>query len=151
MYHPMTRFCIRIINCHIQKLSGIFGILVRKIKYYKYLLFKCFRNCNFGQINGPRKLNVFVCLNIPYNFPTQGQISQIYSISLIFIVYLLLLSNGDVTKQFVHCQVMDSENGWTTFRPYVPLTWNYLRANFRTPFLLSSATMEEDSLERISG
>jgi len=48
------------------------------------------------------------------------------------------------------CQVMDSENGWTTFRPYVPLTWNYLRANFRSPFLLSSATMEEDSLMRIA-
>ena len=46
---------------------------------------------------------------------------------------------------------MDSENGWTTFRPYVPLTWSFLRANFRAPFLLSSATMEDDSLFRIAG
>ena len=50
-----------------------------------------------------------------------------------------------------YSQVMDSENGWTTFRPYVPLTWGFLRVNFRAPFLLSSATMEEDSLKRITG
>ena len=47
------------------------------------------------------------------------------------------------------CQVMDNENGWTSFRPYVPETWNFLRANFRRPFLLCSATMEEASMTRI--
>ena len=47
------------------------------------------------------------------------------------------------------CQVMDSENGWTSFRPYVPQTWNFLRANYRKPFLLCSATMEESSMKRI--
>ena len=47
------------------------------------------------------------------------------------------------------CQVMDSENGWTSFRPYVPQTWNFLRANYRAPFLLCSATMEEESMVRI--
>ena len=47
------------------------------------------------------------------------------------------------------CQVMDSENGWTSFRPYVPLTWNFLRANYKAPFLLCSAPMEDVSLNRI--
>ena len=47
------------------------------------------------------------------------------------------------------CQVMDSENGWTSIRPYVPQTWNFLRASYRAPFLLCSATMEEASMDRI--
>ena len=47
------------------------------------------------------------------------------------------------------CQVMDENSGWASFRPYVPSTWNFLRANFRVPFLLCSATMDEESMNRI--
>ena len=47
------------------------------------------------------------------------------------------------------CQVMDDKSGWASFRPYVPSTWNFLRANFRAPFLLCSATMEDESMARI--
>ena len=40
----------------------------------------------------------------------------------------------------------DPETGWD-FRPYSPVLWRWLRATY--PFLLSSATLNTDSLERI--
>ena len=40
--------------------------------------------------------------------------------------------------------------GWTDFRPYTEDTWSYLRARFKCPFLLMSATMDESSLNRIA-
>ena len=47
-------------------------------------------------------------------------------------------------------QVLDTETGWTEFRPYSAETWAFLRARFKCPFLLCSATMEDDSLSRIA-
>ena len=40
--------------------------------------------------------------------------------------------------------------GWTEFRPYTAETWAYLRAKYKCPFLLTSATMDEKSLCRIA-
>ena len=48
-------------------------------------------------------------------------------------------------------QVLDPETGWTMIRPYSQETWAYLRARFKAPFLLLSATMDEKSLSRIAG
>ena len=46
-------------------------------------------------------------------------------------------------------QVADPEAGWD-FRPYNAELWRWLRATFQdTPFLLSSATLDTASLERI--
>ena len=43
----------------------------------------------------------------------------------------------------------DPETGWD-FRPYSPVLWRWLRATYLgAPFLLSSATLNTDSLERI--
>ena len=50
-----------------------------------------------------------------------------------------------------YTQVLDPETGWTQFRPYTAETWAFLRARFKCPFLLLSATMEEESLCRIAG
>ena len=47
-------------------------------------------------------------------------------------------------------KVADPEAGWG-FRPYNAELWRWLRATFLdTPFLLSSATLDTDSLERIT-
>ena len=46
---------------------------------------------------------------------------------------------------------MDPVSGWTEIRPYNSATWKFLRASFKCPFMLLSATMEESSLERILG
>ena len=48
-------------------------------------------------------------------------------------------------------QVADPEGGWCEIRPYSPQTWKFLRASYKCPFMLLSATMEEDSLDRILG
>ena len=46
-------------------------------------------------------------------------------------------------------QVADPLGGWD-FRPYSPVLWRWLRATFQhTPFMLSSATLSTESLERI--
>ena len=43
----------------------------------------------------------------------------------------------------------DPESGWG-FRPYSAELWRWLRATYQdTPFLLSSATLDTTSLERI--
>ena len=43
----------------------------------------------------------------------------------------------------------DPETRWD-FRPYSPVLWRWLRATYLgAPFLLSSATLNTDSLERI--
>ena len=45
--------------------------------------------------------------------------------------------------------MVESEAGWS-FRPYSAELWRWLRATFQdTPFLLSSATLDTASLERI--
>ena len=46
---------------------------------------------------------------------------------------------------------MDPLTGWVQIRPYNQETWSYIRARFRCPVLLLSATMEEKSLQRIAG
>lgn len=47
-------------------------------------------------------------------------------------------------------KVADPEAGWG-FRPYNAELWRWLRATFQdTPFLLSSATLDTASLERIT-
>ena len=48
-------------------------------------------------------------------------------------------------------QVMDPISGWAAIRPYRSETWKFLRAAFKCPFFLLSATMEETSLGRILG
>ena len=48
-------------------------------------------------------------------------------------------------------QVLDPQTGWVQIRPYNQETWSFIRARFRCPVLLMSATMEEKSLQRISG
>ena len=48
-------------------------------------------------------------------------------------------------------QVMDPISGWAAIRPYRSETWKFLRAAFKCPFFLLSATMEETSLSRILG
>ena len=48
-------------------------------------------------------------------------------------------------------QVMDPETGWVQIRPYNKETWSYIRARFKCPVLMMSATMEESSLNRIAG
>ena len=70
------------------------------------------------------------------------------------------INNPEVQKQLFNlkldyiaideAQVLDPETGWTEFRPYSAETWAFLRARFRCPFLLLSATMEEESLTRIA-
>jgi hypothetical protein len=46
---------------------------------------------------------------------------------------------------------MDPVSGWAEIRPYRSETWKFLRAAFKCPLFLLSATMEERSLERILG
>ena len=46
---------------------------------------------------------------------------------------------------------MDPVSGWAEIRAYCSATWKYLRAAFKCPLFLLSATMEEASLERILG
>ena len=46
---------------------------------------------------------------------------------------------------------MDPISGWAEIRPYCSETWKFLRAAFKCPVFLLSATMEESSLERILG
>ena len=70
------------------------------------------------------------------------------------------INNHEVQKQLFNlkldyiavdeAQVLDPQTGWTEFRPYSAETWAFLRARFRCPFLLLSATMEEESLSRIA-
>ena len=48
-------------------------------------------------------------------------------------------------------KVMDPVSGWAEIRPYCATTWKFLRAAFRCPLLLLSATMEDNSLSRILG
>ena len=44
----------------------------------------------------------------------------------------------------------DSQFGWTDFRPYDVNLWQWIAISFPdTPYLLSSATINTDSLERI--
>ena len=46
---------------------------------------------------------------------------------------------------------MDPVSGWAEIRPYNADTWKFLRAAFKAPLFLLSATMEESSLDRILG
>ena len=46
---------------------------------------------------------------------------------------------------------MDPVSGWAEIRPYNADTWKFLRAAFKSPLFLLSATMEEGSLDRILG
>ena len=40
--------------------------------------------------------------------------------------------------------------GWAEFRPYSPALWRWLRATYQgVPFMLSSATLSTESLDRI--
>ena len=48
-------------------------------------------------------------------------------------------------------QVLDSDLGWTGFRPYDSETWAWVSAALRPRFLLSSGSMSEASLVRVSG
>ena len=48
-------------------------------------------------------------------------------------------------------QVLDSDLGWTGFRPYDSETWAWVSAALRPRFLLSSGSMNEASLARVSG
>ena len=48
-------------------------------------------------------------------------------------------------------QVMDPVSGWCEIRPYCMETWKFVRASYRCPFMLLSATMEEQSLQRVLG
>jgi hypothetical protein len=48
-------------------------------------------------------------------------------------------------------QVMDPVSGWCEIRPYCMQTWKFVRATFKCPLLLLSATMEESSLQRVLG
>ena len=54
-----------------------------------------------------------------------------------------------VHKNLLLRKVADPETGWD-FRPYSPVLWRWLRATYQgTPFMLSSATLNTESLERI--
>ena len=54
-----------------------------------------------------------------------------------------------VHKTLLLRKVADPETGWD-FRPYSPVLWRWLRATYQgTPFMLSSATLNTESLERI--
>ena len=46
---------------------------------------------------------------------------------------------------------MDPKSGWCEIRPYNSEVWKFLRAAFKSAYLLLSATMEELSLQRILG
>ena len=46
---------------------------------------------------------------------------------------------------------MDPKSGWCEIRPYNSEAWKFLRAAFKCVYLLLSATMEEQSLQRILG
>ena len=48
-------------------------------------------------------------------------------------------------------QVLDPVSGWCEIRPYHIDTWRFLRATFKCNFFLLSATMDEESLERVLG
>ena len=48
-------------------------------------------------------------------------------------------------------QVLDSDLGWTGFRPYDSETWAWVSAALRPRFLLSSGSMSEASLVRVAG
>ena len=51
----------------------------------------------------------------------------------------------------LHTQVMDPVSGWCQIRPYSSDTWKFLQAAFKSAFFLLSATVEEQSLQRILG
>ena len=51
----------------------------------------------------------------------------------------------------LHTQVMDPVSGWCQIRPYSSDTWKFLQAAFKSAFFLLSATVEEESLQRILG
>ena len=48
-------------------------------------------------------------------------------------------------------KVLDSDLGWTGFRPYDSETWAWVSAALRPRFLLSSGSMSEASLVRVAG
>ena len=48
-------------------------------------------------------------------------------------------------------KVLDPVSGWCEIRPYSMDIWRYLLAAFKCKFLLLSATMDEDSLNRVLG
>ena len=54
-------------------------------------------------------------------------------------------------KKFLLLKVLDPIGGWCEIRPYCSDTWKFLCASYKCPFFLLSATMEEDSLNRILG
>jgi len=70
------------------------------------------------------------------------------------------IADVEVQKQLACCkfryiaideaQVMDPIGGWTQFREYSESTFAYLQAHFKSSFVLASATLEEDGLQRIS-
>ena len=47
--------------------------------------------------------------------------------------------------------MLDSDLGWTGFRPYDSETWAWVSAALRPRFLLSSGSMSEASLVRVAG
>ena len=48
-------------------------------------------------------------------------------------------------------KVADTVDGWTGFRKYTPELYQYLTSVYPTvPWILSSATMNEESLQRIA-
>ena len=56
-----------------------------------------------------------------------------------------------VWKKNHYLKVADPKSGWCEIRPYNSQTWKFLRATYKCPFMLLSATMEENSLERVLG
>ena len=46
---------------------------------------------------------------------------------------------------------MDPVSGLCQIRPFCSQTWKFLRAAYKCPFFLLSATMEENSLSRVLG
>ena len=51
----------------------------------------------------------------------------------------------------VYQQVLDPISGWCEIRPYNEDVWRFLRAAFKCSFFLLSATVDNDSLDRILG
>ena len=52
---------------------------------------------------------------------------------------------------FIFSKVADPQSGWCEIRPYCSETWKFLRAAYKCPVFLLSATMEENSINRILG
>ena len=103
--------------------------------------------CSIEDISDPRIQSQLQSLNVSYVALDECQV-HLPSLSYYSHLTKIISENKPLIMLL---QVADPEGGWCEIRPYSPQTWKFLRASYKCPFMLLSATMEEDSLDRILG